>query len=173
MLRRRFGRTGLEMPVFTCGGMRFQNSWKDEEEIPDDKQKNLEETVLKAIDCGINHIETARGYGSSEYQLGKILPRLPRENLIVQTKVTPDGDGAKFRETFERSMSLLHLDHVDLLAIHGINNTEVLKNSLVPGGALDAARKIQKEGRARFIGFSTHGDCDMICQAIETGSSTT
>ena len=169
MPRRRFGRTGLEMPVFTCGGMRFQNSWKDEEEVPDDKQKNLEETVLKAIDCGINHIETARGYGSSEYQLGKILPRLPRENLIVQTKVAPDGDGAKFRETFERSMSLLHLDHVDLLALHGINNAEVLKNSLVPGGPLAAAREIQKEGRARFIGFSTHGDCDVICQAIGTG----
>ena len=63
--RRRFGRTGLDMPVFTCGGMRFQKSWKDEEEIPDESQKNLEETVLKALDCGINHIETARGYGLS------------------------------------------------------------------------------------------------------------
>ena len=107
MLRRRFGRTGLEMPVFTCGGMRFQHSWKDEEDAPDDNQKNLEETVRTALGCGINHIETARGYGSSEYQLGKLLPRLPREKMIVQTKVGLDGDGAKFRETFDRSMSLL------------------------------------------------------------------
>ena len=169
MLRRRFGRTGLEMPVFTCGGMRFQHSWKDEEDVPDDKQKILEETVMGALDRGINHIETARGYGSSEYQLGKILPRLPREKMIVQTKVGPDGDGPKFRETFERSMSLLHLDHVDLLALHGINNAAILENALAPGGALAAAREIQKEGRARFIGFSTHGDCDVICKAIGTG----
>jgi len=169
MPRRRFGRTGLEMPVITCGGMRFQNSWKDEEEAPDEAQKNLEETVLKAIGSGINHIETARGYGSSEFQLGKILPRLPREKMIVQTKVSPEGGGAKFRESFERSMSLLHLDHVDLLGIHGINNQAVLDEALAPGGALAVAREIQKEGRARFIGFSTHGDCDVICRAIETG----
>lgn len=169
MLRRRFGRTGLDMPVFTCGGMRYQHSWKDEEDVPEENQKNLEATVLKALESGINHIETARGYGSSEYQLGKILPRLPREQMIVQTKVSPDGDGAKFRETFERSMSLLRLDHVDLLALHGINNDEVLANALAPGGALEAARKIQGEGRARFLGFSTHADCDVICKAIETG----
>ena len=169
MPRRRFGRTGLEMPVFTCGGMRFQHSWKDEEVVPDDNQKNLEETVLKAVDAGINHIETARGYGSSEYQLGRLLPRLPREKLIVQTKVSAEGDGAKFRESFDRSMALLHLDHVDLLSVHGINNGQLLKNVLAPGGPLAAARQIQKEGRARFIGFSTHADCDTICETIETG----
>ncbi len=169
MLRRRFGRTGLEMPVFTCGGMRFQHSWKDEEVVPDDNQKILEETVQKAIDAGINHIETARGYGSSEYQLGRLLPRLDREKLIVQTKVSADGDAAKFRESFDRSMSLLHIDQVDLLSLHGINNRKILESALAPGGALAAAREIQKEGRARFIGFSTHSDCDTICQAIETG----
>ncbi len=169
MPKRRFGRTGIEMPVFTCGGMRYQHSWKDEEEATDDNQKNLEATVEKALECGINHIETARGYGTSEFQLGKLLPRLPRENLIVQTKVAPDGDGAKFRETFERSMSLLRLDHVDLLGLHGINSREILRNSLKPDGPLAMAREFQREGRCRFIGFSTHGHCDVICDAIETG----
>jgi hypothetical protein len=149
--------------------MRYQHSWKDEDDVPADKQKNLEDTVLKGLECGINHIETARGYGSSEYQLGRLLPRLPREKLIVQTKVTPDGDGAKFRSTFDRSMSLLRLDHVDLLALHGINNMRLLENSLTPNGPLAAARQIQQDGRARFIGFSTHGDCDTICKTIETG----
>ena len=167
--RRRFGRTEIEMPVFTCGGMRFQHTWKDEEDAPDDNQKNLEATIQRALDCDINHIETARGYGSSEYQLGKFLPRLPRESLIVQTKVVAEGDGAKFRNDFNRSMSLLRLDHVDLLSLHGINNTEILENSLLPGGPLAVAREIQKEGRARFIGFSTHADCDVICRTIDTG----
>jgi len=167
---RRFGRTALSMPVFTCGGMRYQHSWKDEEEAPDDNQKNLEATVEKALACGINHIETARGYGTSEFQLGKILPRLPREKLIVQTKVSPECDGAKFRETFERSMSLLRLGHVDLLSLHGINNAEVLKSALVPGGPLAVAQELQRDGRCRFIGFSTHGPCDVICDALETGA---
>lgn len=169
MITRRYGRTELEMPVFTCGGMRFQHSWKDEEVVPDDNQRNLEATIVRALELGINHIETARGYGSSEYQLGRLLPSLPREKMIVQTKVSPECDGPKFRETFERSMSLLHLDHVDLLSLHGINNAAVLAQALAPAGPLAVAREIQREGRARFIGFSTHANCDVICRTIETG----
>jgi len=169
MIKRRFGRTELDMPVFTCGGMRYQHSWKDGDEAPEENQKNLEATVERALECGINHIETARGYGTSEYQLGKILPRLPRDGMIVQTKVSPECDGAKYRETFDHSMSLLRLDHVDLLSLHGINTAGILENSLKPGGPLAVAREIQKEGRCRFIGFSTHGDCDVLCSAIETG----
>ena len=171
MPTRRFGRTELAMPVFTCGGMRYQHAWKDAEfsTIPEDNQRNLEATIRKALESGINHIETARGYGTSEVQLGQILPTLPRESLIVQTKVAPDEDGPKFRETFETSMRQLRLDHVDLLSLHGINNRELLENSLKPGGPLDVAREIQREGRAKFIGFSTHGSCEVICDAIETG----
>jgi uncharacterized protein len=88
---RRFGRTELAMPVFSCGGMRYQYKWQDvpEREIPSDNQANLEATIRRSLELGIYHIETARGYGTSELQLGKILPLLPREKLIVQTKVAP------------------------------------------------------------------------------------
>jgi len=169
---RRFGRTELAMPVLTCGGMRYQHSWKDDdaEAIPADNQRNLEATVARALELGINHIETARGYGTSEVQLGRILPRLPRDKMIVQTKVAPDGDGAAFRETFEKSMANLRLDHVDLLSLHGINNRELLENALKPGGPLAVARQLQREGRVRFIGFSTHGACDVISETIRTGA---
>ena len=168
---RRFGRTEIAMPVLTCGAMRYQHSWKDEDagSIPEDNQRNLEATVERALELGINHIETARGYGTSEVQLGRILPRLPRDQMIIQTKVSPDGDGTKFRETFEKSIANLRLDHVDLLSLHGINNREILDGSLKPGGPLAAAREIQREGRARFIGFSSHGDCEAITSAIRTG----
>ncbi|MCX7914854.1 MAG: aldo/keto reductase, partial [Verrucomicrobiae bacterium] len=89
MPRRRFGRTGLMMPVFSCGGMRYQHSWQDKTlaDIPADNQTNLEATIRRAVELGINHIETARGYGTSELQLGQILPRLPRDQIIVQTKI--------------------------------------------------------------------------------------
>ena len=53
-------------------------------------------------------------------------------------------------------MKYLKLDHVDLLSLHGINNRELLGWSLNPDGCLAAARRLQKEGRVRFIGFSTH-----------------
>ncbi len=170
MIYRRFGKTELQMPVFSCGGMRYQHKWQDVEpkDIPDANQDNLEGTIRRAVEVGINHIETARGYGTSEMQLGRILPTLPREKIIVQTKVSPFAESEKFLKSFDRSMAYLKLDYVDLLGIHGINNAELLDWTIRRGGCLEAAQKIKSEGRARHIGFSTHGATDVIVKAIET-----
>ena len=155
MKYRRFGRTNLSMPVISCGGMRYQHSWKDEEAagITAEDQANLEAIIHRALELGVHHIETARGYGTSELQLGKILPRLSRERLIVQTKVSPGADAKEFLGAFEKSMHNLQLEYVDLLGIHGINNEELLDFTLRRGGCLQAARQLQKDGRVRFIGF--------------------
>src|SRR5215510_3850760 len=128
MKYRRFGRTEISMPVFSCGGMRFQFKWQDvsPREVPAENQANLEATVQRAFELGINHFETARGYGSSEMQLGNILPTLPRSKIIVQTKVGPKPTAKEFLNTFETSMKYLRLEHVDLLALHGINNRQLL-----------------------------------------------
>ncbi|MEH2308509.1 aldo/keto reductase [Nostoc sp.] len=170
MLYRRFGRTELQMPVFSCGGMRYQFKWQDvpNNEIPADNQANLEATIRRAVEVGINHIETARGYGTSEMQLGRVLPQLPREKLIVQTKISPKEDAKEFRNTFEQSLKNLQLDYVDLLGLHGINHTESLDYSIRPGGCLEVAQQLQAEGKVRFIGFSTHGSTDTIVQTINT-----
>ncbi|HAR66218.1 MAG TPA: aldo/keto reductase [Lentisphaeria bacterium] len=168
---RRFGRTNLEMSVLSCGGMRFQQSWKDlpATEVTDEEQERLESTVRRALGIGINHIETAHGYGSSESQLGRILPKLPREKIILQTKVPPSPDGGEFRKLVETSLTRLDQSHVDLLGFHGINNQEILDFSLKPGGPLAEARKMQDEGMVKFIGFSTHGPTDSIVSTINTG----
>lgn len=168
MRYRRFGRTQLPMPVFSCGGMRYQFSWQDvsPSTIPEENQRNLEATICRAVELGINHIETARGYGTSEVQLGKILPRLPREKLIVQTKVGPRPTAKEFRATLETSLRNLRLDYIDLLAIHGLNLPEHLEQVLRPGGCLEVARDWQAAGKIRFIGFSTHGSLEVIRQAI-------
>lgn len=168
---RRFGRTNIQMPVLTCGGMRFQHAWKDVDwrEIPAENQRNLEACVEHALALGINHFETARGYGTSEMQLGRVLPRLPREKLIIQTKIAPGPDPAKFRSTFDTSLRHLRLEYVDLFALHGINTDELLDWTIRRNGCLAVARQLQKEGRVRFIGFSTHGPTRLILRAIQTG----
>jgi uncharacterized protein len=168
---RRFGRTELAMPVFSCGGMRYQFKWQDVEpkEIPRENQENLEATIHRSLELGINHIETARGYGTSEMQLGRILPSLPRDKLIVQTKVGPKETTEEFLRTFDTSLKHLGLDHVDLLALHGINNRQLLHYALQKDGCVDAARKLQKAGRVRFLGFSTHATTDIILEAISSG----
>jgi hypothetical protein len=171
MKYRRFGRTELAMPVISCGGMRYQFKWQDVEpkDIPRANQENLEACIHRALELGINHIETARGYGTSEMQLGNVLPKLPRDKIIVQTKVTPRATPEEFLQTFETSMKYLKLDHVDLLSLHGINNRELLDWSLRKNGCLEAARRLQKDGRARFIGFSTHANTDVILAAVNSG----
>jgi uncharacterized protein len=171
MQYRRFGRTELLIPVISCGGMRYQYKWQDVDpkEVPPENQANLEATIHRAVELGINHIETARGYGSSEMQLGSVLPQFPREQLIVQTKVAPTEDSEEFLKTFDRSLKNLRLDYVDLLALHGINHRQFLHFSLRKNGCLAAARKLQAEGRVRHIGFSTHATTDIIVEAIQSG----
>jgi predicted aldo/keto reductase-like oxidoreductase len=171
MQYRRFGRTNLQMPVFSCGGMRYQHAWKDlpQGQIPQKNQENLEATIRRALAVGINHIETARGYGTSEVQLGQILPKLPREQIIVQTKVSPKPDAQEFRRNLKQSLDNLRLDYIDLLGIHGINTLDLLEQTIRPGGCLSVAREFQRQGRIRHIGFSTHGPTHVIVAAIETG----
>ena len=170
MLTRRFGRTDLQMPVFSCGGMRYQHKWQDVPlaQVPADNQANLEATIRRAVELGINHIETARGYGSSERQLGQVLPRLDREKLIVQTKIPPHADPAEFRRQFEDSLARLGLDRVDLLGLHGINTHELLWWSVRRGGCLAEARRLQQEGKVGHVGLSTHAPLELILEAIRT-----
>lgn len=171
MKYRRFGKTELQMPVISCGGMRYQHKWQDipPQEIPKDGQANLEATICRALELGINHIETARGYGSSEMQLGWVLPQIKRDRLIVQTKVAPFADPEEFLRTFDQSMKYLRLDHVELLSFHGINHRQHLEWTLRKGGCLEAARKLQRAGRCRHIGFSTHATTDIILDAVRSG----
>ena len=168
---RRFGRTELLMPVFSCGGMRYQHSWQDVPKlmIPAKNQETVEATIRHSLEVGINHIETARAYGTSEIQLGQILPKFPRQKMIVQTKVTSLDNPKDFAKKFETSLKNLNLDYVDLLGLHGINTHELLDQVMRPGGCLEVARKLQSEGKVRFIGFSTHGPTDVIVRTIETG----
>ena len=111
MQYRRFGKTEVQIPVFSCGGMRYQYSWDDGEtpNITAESQENLRNCIHRSFDLGITHIETARDYGTSEIQLGKVLHELPREELILQTKVPPYEDPKEFERVLEHSMSNLKI----------------------------------------------------------------
>jgi len=173
MQYRRFGRTNLQMPVFSTGGMRYQDGWKDKplSEVDPAIQQNLEATIARSVEVGINHIETARGYGVSERQLGVVLPTYDRDKLIVQTKIAPEEDADQFVAHFEESLERLRLDHVDLLGVHGINTPELLDQAVRPGGCLAAARELQRRGKCRWVGFSTHGPLKVILDAINTDAT--
>ncbi|MEB3319195.1 MAG: aldo/keto reductase [Cyanobacteriota bacterium] len=165
---RRFGRTGLAMPVLSLGGMRYQQSWSDlpAEQITTESQAHLRDLLTAAVGGGFHHIETARGYGTSERQLGELLPQVPDPRRLLQTKVAPEPDAARFEEQLALSFKRLAVERVDLLGIHGINTPDLLEQTLRPGGCLEVVRRWQAEGRVGHVGFSTHAPLPLILEAI-------
>ena len=157
------------MPVLSFGCMRSMHSWQNTplEELPVSSNKKLETIVRAALHHGINHIETAHGYGSSELQLGLILSKLPRKDFLLQTKVVPTDDPDEFVAKVRSSMERLQVDRLDLLAIHGINNYRTLWQSCRSNGCLAAARQLRDRGLVDFIGFSGHAPCEVIINALE------
>lgn len=169
MIYRRFGKTGLEVPVLSAGFMRAMHSWGQvlSAGIPAASQANMEGIVSRALELGINHFETARGYGTSEEQLGRALKRIARrDSFLLQTKIQPTNDPAVFRTDFLDSLQRLGVERVDLLALHGINDYRGLWQSCRPGGCLAMARDLQRQGLAGCIGFSGHGSLPVILAAI-------
>jgi len=179
----RFGKTELQMPIVTLGCMRFQQTWGGQitelklgDNVQDDCQENIVNILKYAInEVGVNHIETANMYGSSEIQLGDVFQKLfksgiKREDVIIQTKVQPMA-AEDFRKTLEDSFQKLQLEYVDLLSFHGLNYykqyDEIFNN---PDGEnlMDIAQEYVKAGKVRNIGFSSHGQPELIKKCIES-----
>ena len=167
---RRFGRTNLEMPVLSLGGMRFQKSWNELtfSEISPNDQKKLENILNLANKFGLNHIETAKYYGTSEIQLGMGFKSIKKFPQIIQTKIPPNSDPKLFEAELLKSFEKLQVKKIDLLAIHGINLPEHLHQAVKDGGCIDILKKFQKENLIGHIGFSTHGEISLIEKAIST-----
>jgi uncharacterized protein len=169
MIYRRFGKTGLSMPILSFGCMRSMHAWPDDpaRPIPATAQQQLTAIVQQALAHGISHIETAQGYGSSERQLGSILPNLPRRNYLLQTKVAPCADPQQFSASVLQSLERLRIDRLDLLAIHGINDHRTLWQTCRKNGCLAAARRLQDRGIVDHVGFSGHAPLEVIRAAVE------
>jgi len=157
MFYRRFGKTNLRLSAFSLGTMRCLAS-----------EAVMEETVHQAIALGINHLETARGYGKSELYLGNILQKLDREKLYITSKICPTETAEQMRSQIEESLVRLQIDYLDCLAIHGVNTEEHLKLITDPNGCLQAIQEALKIGKIRHLGFSTHGSLELIIKTIQT-----
>ena len=166
--RRRFGRTGLCLPVLSAGFMRAMQSWQDvdEAQINPFSQETMLAVANEALRLGIDHFETARGYGSSERQLGRVLEQVGRDRVILQTKVQPCADPEQFLAEVRDSLARLRVARVDLLALHGLNDHRALWHACRPGGCLAAARRLQARGLVGWVGFSGHGPTEVLLDAV-------
>jgi D-threo-aldose 1-dehydrogenase len=175
MKYRKFGRTGLEVSAVVFGGGRVGGILID----PDDDTKRL--AVRRAMDAGINWIDTAAQYGNgkSEEALGWLLPEIP-EKPYLSTKFRIDtGDLSDIRGQVERSMEAslkrLNRDYVDLYQLHNDIEPGVTDRALGPDdvlrrdGVADALDALREQGLIRFAGLTGLGDAPSICKVIASG----
>ncbi len=149
-------RTGIKLPVLSMGVMRADN-----------------QSVEKAAyNSGIIMFDTANGYqnGKNEEMLGDFFADKPRESFIMATKVkeNPADDAAeKFLEKFETSMKRLKMSYVDILYVHALDSAEGVNYSPI----LEVMLKLKKDGRAKYIGLSTHSnEPAVINAAVDNGN---
>ncbi len=152
---RRSGKTELLLSAFSLGTMRYLAS-----------EENAIAVVAAAVRSGINHIETARGYGNSERFLGVALRSLPEgDRPYITTKVPPIADGDLLDKQIDESLERLGVGTIDGLALHGINTWEHLDRAKA---AITTLQRAKADGRIGHIGFSTHAPLEVILAAIET-----
>ncbi|MEH1888150.1 MAG: aldo/keto reductase [Nostoc sp.] len=160
MQYRRFGKTNLRLSVFSLGTMRYLASFE-----------NAHQTIEQALALGINHLETAKGYGKSEEYLGRALKAglsVPRTRLHVTTKIPATADADSMRRYIDESLERLQLDYLDCLGVHGLNTWQHLEWVQAKNGCMQAVEEAIADGRVRHVGFSTHGSLELIQAAINT-----
>src|SRR6478736_2662855 len=144
MQYRRFGRTQKALSVITLGGMRFPHGWDaPRSELPAATIDACRDSVQRAFALGINHIETAKGYGKSEHCYGRVLNqelRIPRDSYYLMTKGAPETADDTHRQ-LEAQLRALGTDHIDLYAWHGINTPRRYELALAKGGPVEVLQR--------------------------------
>jgi uncharacterized protein len=152
---RPLGNTGWESSVLGFGG--FPISHVDEREAV--------EILHRAIDLGVNYIDTAGTYGDSEAKIGAVM-RSRRRDVFLATKVLKRTK-AEAEEELTGSFERLHVDVIDSVQLHAINTMEDLDAVTRSGGALEALVEAREAGSIRFIGIAGHRRPDVIVAALE------
>jgi predicted aldo/keto reductase-like oxidoreductase len=156
MITTRLGKTGLEVSRVGMGGIPLQRPAEDE----------AIQVVHRALDLGINFIDTAAGYGNSEERIGKALVGR-RDQVIIATKSGQPSKAGAMAE-MERSLKRLQTDMIDIWQLHGISSAETYAQVTGPGGSLEAAQEALQAGKIRHVGISSH-NLDVAIEAVRSG----
>jgi predicted aldo/keto reductase-like oxidoreductase len=151
--------------------MRYAHGWEGKRnDLPQDSIDNCRECTQLALDAGINHIETAFGYGKSEHLYGKVLNEelnVPRSRYHLMTKGRPSTADETLKQV-ERQLSALRTDHIDLYGWHGINNARDFDTACSKGGPVETLLDLKRQGVISHVGFSAHAPLEILLRAIDT-----
>jgi uncharacterized protein len=152
LIHRTLGKTGIQLPVVSMGVMNSDNP-------------NL---IRAALDKGIVLLDTAHGYqrGRNEVIIGEAIKGRPRDSFVIATKVPAEPTAEAYLKNAEISLQRLGLDHVDILNSHDCSSKREVEFEPV----LKALEKLKKDGRARFVGVTTHSnEPEVIRAAADSG----
>lgn len=153
METRTLGQTGLELPILSFGASSLGQEFR---------QVDLSEalkSVQVALECGMNFIDTSPFYGRgmSEVLLGTALRGIPRDSYLLGSKLGRyagqhfDFSARRVVESVDISLERMGVDHLDIMLCHDI---EFVDMQQIVDETLPALRKIQEQGKVRFIGVS-------------------
>ncbi len=167
MLRRTLGSTGIRVSVLGLGTVKFGRDaavhYPRAFELPSDEQ--IADLLATAKSCGVNLLDTAPAYGTSESRLGEAIEDC-RDDWVVCTKAGEEFDGTRSRYDFsedhilksvERSLARLRTDRVDIVLVHSDGRVVA---EIEAAGTFRALARLRREGVVTAIGFSGKATTD-------------
>jgi aryl-alcohol dehydrogenase-like predicted oxidoreductase len=157
---RAFGKTGIEVSIVGLGGEGILRTY--------DREKAAREVIGEALAQGITYFDCARAYAGSEGYYGLVWSAHPDLRAgIFQAGKSAERTRKGALAELDRTLSTMHLDHLDLWQIHDVRTEEDLHRIAGPGGALEAFIEARRAGKTRFIGATGHHDPEILTRAVK------
>jgi aryl-alcohol dehydrogenase-like predicted oxidoreductase len=161
------GKTGFQVGILSLGGQAtIEKKGKEDESV---------EIVNKAIDLGINYIDTAAAYGkdenweralgTSERHIGLVMKGRRHEVFLASKTHDRTYDGSM--KLLETSLKNLQTDHLDIWQLHNVKRQDQVDQIFSKNGAIKALEKARSEGMVRFLGITGHYEPLILVQALE------
>lgn len=159
MPERPLGRTGHNVRLFSLGGQATI-----EKEGTHDTSLAI---INRAIDLGVNYIDTAAGYGRgiSQMYIGEVMATRRKEVFLATKTRSRERDGAL--RDLEQSLKSLKTDQIDLWQNHNVMRDEEVEQILGKGGAIEAMLQARDQKMIRFIGITGHFDPAVLAKALQ------
>lgn len=157
--KRVLGKTGEEINLVSLGG---------EITVADsDRQEEAIEIINRAIDLGVNYIDTAPAYkdGDSETNLGQVMA--DRRDEVFLASKTHKRSYSETMELIERSLKRLQTDYLDLYQVHNVRTEEDLSEIFSDNGAIKALEELKDQGVIRNLGITGHKDPEILLKGIQ------
>ena len=155
------GHTGHAVKIFSLGGQAAL-------EHPDNQDLAVP-IIERALDLGVNYIDTSARYGGparwSEHYLGLVMRRRRGEAFLATKTHDRTRDGSL--RLLDKSFELLQTDHLDLWQLHNLQRMEEVDQIFAKGGAIEALLQAREQKLVRFLGVTGHADPDVLIAAIQ------